>query len=73
VLQNLEALCDAGAAKDPRLQQSVEWLLARQNAAGRWQNANSYRGQTWVSFDQPRTPSKWVTLRACAVVKAVAG
>jgi hypothetical protein len=72
VLQNLETLCELGAAADPRLRPGIDWLLARQDAAGRWHNTNSYRGRTWVSFDVPHRPSKWVTLRACTVLKAVA-
>ncbi|HET9521039.1 MAG TPA: hypothetical protein VFO73_08345 [Candidatus Limnocylindrales bacterium] len=71
VLQNLEVLVELGRAKDPRLGRAVEWLLARQDAEGHWPNAYAYNGKTWVDFERQGTPSKWVTLRACRVVRAV--
>lgn len=71
VLQTLEALCAMGYAKDPRLQPAVAWLLAKQGAEGRWKNEYAYNGKTWVDFEKQGAPSKWVTLRACRVLKAV--
>jgi hypothetical protein len=73
VLQNLEALCELGFAKDARLQPAVTWLLSLQDAQGRWKNQYSYHGKTWVDIEQQGAPSKWVTLRACRVLKAVYG
>jgi hypothetical protein len=72
VLQTLEALCEAGMAADPRLDRAVEWLVAQQDSAGRWPNHYSYAGKMVVDIDRPGRPSKWVTLRACRVLKAVA-
>lgn len=40
---------------------------------GRWRNQAAMRGKTWVEIDRQGQPSKWVTLRACAVLKAVYG
>jgi hypothetical protein len=71
VLQNLEALTEAGAAGDARLDRAVEWLLAQQEAHGRWANRYPYHGKTVRDIDRPNEPSKWVTLRACRVLKAV--
>lgn len=71
VLQNLEALCEAGQARDPRLQRAVEWLLSKQDRLGRWKNQYAYNGKTWTDFELQGEPSKWVTLRACRVLKAV--
>lgn len=31
-----------------------------------------YRGRTWIEVDEPRAASKWVTLRACRVLRALA-
>ena len=73
VLQTLEALCEAGAAEDPRLDSAVQWVIDQQNAAGRWSNRHSYASQTAVKFEAARGSSKWVTLRACGVLKAMAG
>jgi hypothetical protein len=72
VLQVLEALCAAGAAGDPRLGHAVTWLLSQQDEAGRWANRSPYAGKLVRDIDVPGEPSRWVTLRACRVLKAVA-
>ncbi len=71
VLQVLEAVCAAGFAKDPRLGPAIEWLLARQDALGRWANDYAYAGKMIVDIDRPGRPSPWVTFRACRVLRAV--
>jgi hypothetical protein len=73
VLQNLEVLAELGRAKDPRLERAIELVLAKQDGHGRWRNEYPYRGKLWADVDAPRAPSKWVTLRACALVKAALG
>jgi hypothetical protein len=72
VLQTLEALCEAGMAADPRLDRAVDWIVAQQDSGGRWPNRHAYAGKMVLNIDQPGKPSKWVTLRACRVLKAVA-
>jgi len=69
-LQNLEALCELGYARDPRLSGAVELVLSKQDASGRWRNEYAYNGKTWLDFEKQGAQSKWVTLRACAVLKA---
>ncbi len=71
VLQILEALVEAGAARDPRLTHAVEWLLAQQDAEGRWANRYPYAGKMWIDIDPSGVPSRWVTLRACRVLKGL--
>ncbi len=73
VLQNLEALCELGLAKDSLLQPAVDWLLSKQDGHGRWKNEYAYNGKTWVDFEKQGQTSKWVTLRACRVLKMVFG
>jgi hypothetical protein len=68
VLQNAQALCEAGYAADPRLRPAVEWLLSKQDKQGRWKNQYAYNGKTLVDFEPQGAPSKWVTLRACSVM-----
>lgn len=70
VLQNLEVLCELGFARDLRLLPAIDWLLAKQDSQGRWKNEYTYNGKTWVDFERQGQPSKWVTLRACRVLKA---
>jgi hypothetical protein len=73
MLQNLEVLADLGHAGDPRLGHAVETVLAKQDHLGRWKNEHTYERLTWVPFERRRTPSKWVTLRACRVLRAALG
>jgi hypothetical protein len=72
VLQNLEVLCELGHGRDPRISPAIDWLLAKQDADGRWRNEYAYHGKTWVDFERQGQPSKWVTLRACRVLQAAA-
>jgi hypothetical protein len=72
VLQVLEAVCEAGAAGDPRIDPAIDWLLAQQDDEGRWVNRYAYAGKLVREIDVPGRPSRWVTLRACRVLKAVA-
>ena len=72
LLQTLEALCEAGMAADARLDRAVDWLVEQQDAGGHWRNRYAYAGKLVLDIDSPNRPSKWVTLRACRVLKAVA-
>ena len=72
VLQNLEVLCELGYGQDPRLVPAVEWLLTKQDSLGRWRNEYAYNGKTWVDIERQGQPSKWVTLRACRVLRDAA-
>ena len=71
VLQVMEAVCEAGAGADPRLDPAVDWLLRQQNADGRWVNRYPYTGKMHVDIDRGGQPSRWVTLRACRVLKMI--
>jgi len=70
VLQNLEALADAGHVRDDRVSSALDWLLARRDSNGCWRNEYAYNGKTWVDFERQGQPSKWVTLRARRVLGA---
>jgi hypothetical protein len=69
VLQNLEVLCELGYASGGRLGSALAWLLRKQDAHGQWKNEYAYNGKTWADFEQQGAPGKWVTLRACHVLK----
>lgn len=71
VLQVVEAVCEAGAGGDPRLRNAIDWLLERQDGQGRWANRYAYQGKLIRDIDRPGEPSRWVTLRACRVLRAV--
>jgi hypothetical protein len=72
VLGVLEALCAAGAGGDPRLDHALDWVLDQRDPDGRWANRYAYTGKLARDIDQPGRPSRWVTLRALRVLKAVA-
>jgi hypothetical protein len=69
VLQVLEALCDLGLGCDPRLAGARAWLLSKQDAQGCWKNDYAYTGKLWADIEPQGQPSKWVTLRACRVLR----
>jgi hypothetical protein len=70
VLQNLEVLSALGQAHDRRLDHAFEWLIGLADHDGRWTNRYAYAGKTTVPIDAHGKPSKWVTLRACTVLRA---
>jgi hypothetical protein len=73
VLQTLEVLAELGHARDPRLARALAWVEAGQDGQGRWLNRYAYNGKTWVDVERQGRPSKWVTLRACTVLRAAYG
>jgi Prenyltransferase and squalene oxidase repeat len=73
VLQNIQVLCELGFAKDTRLQPAIDWLLSKQEPTGGWRNQSASTGKTWIDFEKQGQRSKWVTLRACSVLKMVYG
>ena len=70
VLQNLETLAELGRGHDRRLYPAIQWLLSKQDAHGRWKNQYSYSGKLWADMEPQGSVSKWVTLRACRVLKS---
>jgi hypothetical protein len=73
VLEVLEVLVALGHARDPRLAHALAWLEAGQDRDGRWPDRNALNGKTWVDIEQQGRASKWVTLRACTVLRAAYG
>jgi len=71
VLQNLETLAALGQAQDQRLVRALEMVGSKQDAQGRWKMEYSYNSKTWADIEKKGQPSKWVTLRALKVLKAV--
>jgi len=73
MLQNLEVLAELGHAADTRLSHAIELLLSQQDRDGHWRNQHAYRSKTWVDVERWGGSSKWVTLRACGVLKQALG
>jgi hypothetical protein len=73
VLQNLEVLCELGYARDPRLANALDLVVSKQRADGTWRNEYAYNRKTWGDIERQGQPSRWVTLRACAVLRQALG
>ena len=65
ILFVLRALDAAGAIDDDRAQPAIGWLLARQDARGRWGGRAPFAARMPSRVDA----SKWVTLQACTILK----
>jgi hypothetical protein len=68
VLEILEILTRAGY-RDPRMQEAVDAVRARQEADGCWKLASSFNGKFLVDIEAKGKPSRWITLRALQVLK----
>jgi hypothetical protein len=73
VLQVLEALAEHGRVTDPRAAHALAWLVEQQATPGRWRNRHAYNRKTTVDIEKQGAESKWVTLRACTVLRAAYG
>lgn len=71
VLEVVDALAQAGYGHDPRLADGVQWVLDRQDDQGRWKLGNSLTGKMWQNIERRGQPSKWITLRALRMLKAL--
>ena len=71
VLETLAVLVTLGYGCDARLEEAYHWLLSKQDAEGRWKLENSLNGKMWIDIEKRGKPSKWITLRALRVIKAL--
>lgn len=71
LLQIVEALVSLGVGKDKRLDSTVQLILDKQDAQGRWPLEYEYTGKTWRSYGKLNEPNKWVTLRVLRVLGAI--
>ncbi len=55
--------------KDERLRETMEMIVSKQDAQGRWKLANSFNGRWIVDIEEKGKPSKWITLRALRTLK----
>lgn len=71
VLETLAVLAALGYGGDARLAAAYRWLLGKQDGQGRWRLEHTLNGKVWADIERKGQPSKWVTLRALRVIKAV--
>jgi hypothetical protein len=72
VLEIAGLLVDLGHGSDPRVQGALRFIRDKADSQARWKLENSLNGKMWADIEQKGKPSKWVTLRACAVLKRAA-
>ncbi len=70
LLQIAEALTALGYGQDPRLADTLQLILDKQDSDGRWPLEYDYAGKTWVDFGEKKMPNPWVTLRVLKVLKS---
>jgi hypothetical protein len=66
VLEILEILLKLGV-RDSRMQEALDVVASKQDAAGKWSLENNHRNDLLVDVEQ-NGPSKWITLRALRVL-----
>ncbi len=71
LLQVVEGMVALGYGNDPRLANAIELIREKQDEQGRWLLEYDYAGKTWGNYGEKKQPNKWVTLRACRVLKRV--
>ena len=70
ILQIADALTRLGHGNDPRLANTLDLIMAKQDEAGRWPlELDHYRNRMWLNYGSRGKPNKWVTLRAMRVLK----
>lgn len=71
VLETVAVLVDLGYGDDSRLSNALQFILSKQDNQGRWRLENTLNHKMWIDIEQKGKPSKWVTLRALRVLKAL--
>jgi len=69
LLQIAEVLVMLGHGRDPRLANTVQLIVDKQDSNGRWLLEYDYAGKTWGDFGEKKAPNPWVTLRALRMLK----
>lgn len=71
LLEMAEALARVELARDPRTKDVVALIAGKQGPDGTWPLERSFNGQMQADIEAPGQPSKWITLRALRVLKAM--
>lgn len=72
VLEILGILTQLGC-RDARMQEAVDLVVSKQDAAGRWKLANTFNGRFQADVEEKGNPSKWITLNALRALKRYYG
>jgi hypothetical protein len=69
ILRALDHFRESGAARDPRLEEAIGIVRAREKPDGRWLLPSHYPGRTFFEMEPAGQPSRWNTLRALRVLR----
>lgn len=69
VLRALDYFRRAGARRDPRLAEAIEWVRAQSQGDGRWLLDRVHPGRVHLELEAVGEPSRWNTLRALRVLR----
>lgn len=70
LVQIAEVLTAFGFGGDPRMENALNLIRKKQDAAGRWTLEYDYADKIWFDVGVKKQPNKWVTWRALGVLKA---
>jgi hypothetical protein len=56
--------------RDPRMEETVELVMTKQNDQGRWLLENTFNGRFQMNIEQKGKPSKWITMNALRALRA---
>lgn len=71
ILFVLRVLADLGQLRHAGTQDALNWLREKQLKNGRWRGASPYRSRTWSMLGSNEETSRWVSLQAAMILKAV--
>ncbi len=71
ILRGLSVTTKLGYERDRRIDNALEILLQKQNAEGKWILESTPSSRMHTSLEPEGKPSKWITLHALKVIKAV--
>ncbi len=68
-LETLYWMAMIGPQKYSELDPAIDYVIHRMDRSGYWNNEISFRSPMLVKIEQKNQPSKWLTFRACYVLK----
>lgn len=71
VLETVAVLVNLGYGEDPHLENTLEFILSKQDSQGRWAMEKNLNGKMWIDIETQGQPSKWITLRVLRVLKMI--
>ncbi len=71
ILEIADFLTRLGLGNDPRLGNTIRYILEKQDENGRWSLDYDYTSKSYGYYGKKQQPNKWVTLRALRVIKTI--